>query len=321
MFVTIKNVTKTYEKEILKKVSLEVKRGDIVCLLGKSGCGKSTLLRCLAGLEEHEGEFLLNNEEMANVSPEKRPVVLMFQESLLFPHLTVLQNVTFALKMKKVSKLEQTKQGRHMLKKVGLAEYEKAYPSELSGGQKQRVSLARALMSKPDLLLLDEPFSSLDEQLKKELRPWLRQLLKKEGVTAIFVTHDQEEAKLLGDVIAVMNEGRMEQVGSATELYERPETPFVASFFSEGFVIEDRFVPLSACQLSLQAGSYEGIVNRVTMMMGQRFYEVYVEALDIHQLMASTHLLREGQKVFLSWDQAAVQPLVRKLQDDRSEKG
>lgn len=215
----------------LENVSLKIDNGEFFSLLGPSGCGKTTLLRIIAGLEtQTSGEILLAGQNVGHLPPQSRPFNMVFQKYALFPHLTVTQNIAFGLKMKKVPLEEQEKRVESMLKLVNLAGFAQRYPDTLSGGQGQRVALARALVNQPRVLLLDEPLSALDLKMREHMQTELRALQKKLGLTFIFVTHDQEEALALSDRIAVMKDGCIEQVSTPLELYERPETQFVAEF-------------------------------------------------------------------------------------------
>ncbi|MDJ0513302.1 MAG: ABC transporter ATP-binding protein, partial [Methyloceanibacter sp.] len=219
----------------LKDVTLEVEPSKILCLLGPSGCGKTTLLRIVAGVEApSSGTILLDDEEVAGpnrfVPPEKRGVGLMFQDFALFPHLTILDNVAFGLRS--LSKQEAQAEARAALKRVGLSDYESDYPHILSGGQQQRVALARAIAPRPGVVLMDEPFSGLDSQLRESMREETLAILRESRATCIVVTHDAEEAMRMGDVIALMREGRIVQMGSAPELYRAPKNIFAARTFS-----------------------------------------------------------------------------------------
>jgi len=214
-------------------VSFAVEAGEILVLLGPSGCGKTTVLRCIAGLERPDrGEIRLDGRSLLGVPPEKRGVGLVFQNYALFPHLTVAGNIAYGLRhgRYRLSRIARNKKVAELLELVGLSGYERRKPHELSEGQKQRVALARALAVEPKVLLLDEPLSALDAALRVELRRELRRILKERGTTSVYVTHDQEEALVLGDRVGVMREGKLEQVDRPQELYERPRTLFVAQF-------------------------------------------------------------------------------------------
>lgn len=221
--------------------SLTLEEGQIGCLLGPSGCGKTTVLRCIAGLEAvHAGEIRLHGESVSRPGytrpPEARRVGVVFQDYALFPHLTVEGNVGFGLRGD--SRSGRAQRVRELLEAVGMPDTGKRYPHELSGGQKQRVALARALAPRPQLLLLDEPFSNLDVELRERLSIEVRSILKDQGMTALLVTHDQHEAFAMADAVGVMRHGRLEQWDSAYNLYHRPATRFVADFVGEGVLVD-----------------------------------------------------------------------------------
>ena len=212
-------------------VSLAVRRGEIFSLLGPSGCGKTTLLRLIAGLDEPaSGTIRIHGEDMTRVPAHRRPVNLVFQHYALFPHLSVAENVGFGLRYKGLPKSAHAARVAETLALVRLDGMEKRSPSQLSGGQRQRVALARALVLKPEVLLLDEPLAALDPSLRKEVQGELKALQRQLGITFLFVTHDQDEALALSDRLAVMSQGRVEQVGTPKDVFERPETEFVARF-------------------------------------------------------------------------------------------
>ncbi|MGY4707056.1 ABC transporter ATP-binding protein [Candidatus Bipolaricaulota sp. J31] len=212
-------------------VSFAVPRGEILVLLGPSGCGKTTVLRLIAGLEAPDrGDVRIGGRSVLGLPPERRGVGLLFQSYALFPHMSVAGNVAYGLRFKGVPRRERARRVRELLELVGLAGYERRKPHELSHGQKQRVALARALAPEPEVLLLDEPLSALDAALRAELRWELRRILVEQGITSVYVTHDQEEGFALADRLGVMRAGRIEQLGPPEELYSSPKTPFVASF-------------------------------------------------------------------------------------------
>ena len=220
-------------------VSLEIAPGEFLTLLGPSGSGKTTTLMMLAGFEiPTAGEIYVDDDPIAAVPPFRRNIGMVFQNYALFPHMTVGENIAFPLQMRKVSKSEIARQTKEVLSLVGLPGYEGRYPRQLSGGQQQRIAVARALVFNPRVLLMDEPLGALDKQLRERLQLEIKALHDQLGVTIIYVTHDQEEALVMSDRIAVMNEGRIEQCGPPTELYDEPSSRFVATFIGESNFIE-----------------------------------------------------------------------------------
>ncbi|MBD8875559.1 ABC transporter ATP-binding protein [Roseibium polysiphoniae] len=233
--VSVDQVVKHYGNfTALHGVSLDIRESEFFTLLGPSGCGKTTLLRAIAGFESvSEGHILLKGEDLTGLPPHQRPVNTVFQQYALFPHMTVLENVMFGLLRKGWSKVEAVRRGQDVLDLVQLAEFAKRKPTQLSGGQQQRVALARALAPRPEVLLLDEPLSALDLKLRQSVRSELKALQRETGIAFIFVTHDQEEALTMSDRIAVMSNGRVQQIGSPKEIYEAPVNRFVADFVGE----------------------------------------------------------------------------------------
>ena len=239
MSIEIRNVHKAFGTfPALHDVGLEVPDGDLLALLGPSGSGKTTLLRIIGGLEVADrGSVLLHGEDITDKSARERNVGFVFQHYALFRHMTVAENVGYGLKVRKTPADKIRGRVKELLEMVRLDGFEGRYPGQLSGGQRQRVALARALAAEPAVLLLDEPFGALDAKVRKELRQWVRKLHEEIHVTSIFVTHDQEEAMELADRVVVMNRGRIEQMGSTHELYERPATPFVFDFLGDTNVV------------------------------------------------------------------------------------
>ncbi len=240
--LNLKNVSVAYGKNVVVEgASLALSKGEIGCFLGPSGCGKTTLLRAIAGFEPlKRGEILLNDKVVSNtdffLEPEKRNIGMVFQDFALFPHLSIADNIAFGLRQLKKS--EQKARIQQLLEMVSLDDYAKRYPHELSGGQQQRIALIRALAPKPDLLLLDEPFSSMDVDLREELAGEVRGILKQENITAILVTHDQNEAFVVADMIGVMQNGKLMQWADGYDLYHQPENAFIADFIGQGVFIE-----------------------------------------------------------------------------------
>jgi len=233
--VELRKVFKVYNGETaVRGVDLQIRSGEFFSILGPSGCGKTTTLRLVAGFETPSaGEVLVRGQSMLTVPPYQRPVNTVFQSYALFGHMTIWDNVAFSLKLKGKTKAELQDRVREALELVKMTSFAHRYPAQLSGGQQQRVALARALVNRPAVLLLDEPLGALDLKLRKEMQVELTSLQQELGMTFVMVTHDQEEALSMSDRIAVMNEGRVEQIGSPSEIYERPRTPFVADFIGE----------------------------------------------------------------------------------------
>jgi spermidine/putrescine transport system ATP-binding protein len=238
--VGLYGVTKRFGDMVaVDDVTIEVARGEFFSLLGPSGCGKTTSLRMIAGFEEpDEGRVMLTGDDIGGVPPFKRNVNTVFQSYALFPHLTVADNVAFGLRRKKIPKRDVKDRVKRYLDLVELPGYDERRPSQLSGGQQQRVALARALVNEPAVLLLDEPLGALDLKLRKQMQLELMRIQREVGVTFIYVTHDQEEALVMSDRIAVMSQGRVEQIGFPEDIYERPATRFVAGFIGTSNIIE-----------------------------------------------------------------------------------
>lgn len=239
-FLSIRGLHKRYgQTTIFTDIDCEIGKGEFVTLLGPSGCGKSTLLRCIAGLTEVDGgQILLDNQDLVPLSPQKRGIGMVFQSYALFPNMTAAQNVAFGLRMQKVGKDDSARRVQEALAMVELDQHAERYPHQLSGGQCQRVALARSLVTRPRLLLLDEPLSALDARIRKHLREQIRSIQQELGLTTIFVTHDQEEALTLSDRIFLMNAGRIVQSGDAETLYTAPVDAFAAGFIGNYNLLE-----------------------------------------------------------------------------------
>ncbi len=257
MLLELKHVSQSYSaRKVLRDLSFVLNAGDIGCLLGPSGCGKTTVLRAIAGFEPITGgEIVLNGERVSApgfiVPAEKRRIGMVFQDYALFPHLNVAANVGFGLHGQ--SRTERNKRVEELLQTVGLEGSGQAYPHELSGGQQQRVALARALAPCPNLLLMDEPFSNLDVELRERLSLEVRDIIKQQGATAIIVTHDQHEAFAMGDMIGVMHDGEIQQWDTAYNLYHLPENRFVADFVGQGVLLPGKV--LNASQVEIELGT------------------------------------------------------------------
>ena len=255
--VELRRVTKRFDDfTAVHDVSLEIESGEFLTLLGPSGCGKTTILRMLSGFETPtEGAVWLDGKDVTHVPPYERNVNQVFQSYALFPHLTVYDNIAFGLRTRGEKREELDRKVRRGIELVSLQGKEKNKPSALSGGQKQRVALARALVCEPKVLLLDEPLSALDAKLRHQMRTELKQLQRSLGMTFVFVTHDQEEALTLSDRIAVVNHGRIEQLGTAHEVYHAPSTRFVAEFIGEANILEGKVTARDGGTVTIQIGS------------------------------------------------------------------
>jgi spermidine/putrescine transport system ATP-binding protein len=242
--IEFKNIKKSFgEKVVLDDVSLSIRKGEFVTILGPSGCGKTTLLRILAGFGSADsGDVLINGENITDVPPHLRPVNTVFQRYALFPHLDVYDNIAFGLKLQKTPVDEIDKKVRKVLKMVGMTDYEDRDVESLSGGQQQRVAIARAIVNQPKVLLLDEPLAALDLKMRKDMQIELKEMHRKLGITFVYVTHDQEEALTLSDTIVVMNEGKIQQTGTPTDIYNEPQNSFVADFIGESNILNGKMI-------------------------------------------------------------------------------
>jgi sulfate/thiosulfate transport system ATP-binding protein len=277
MSIVVRNITKRFGTfTALEDVSLDVPDGSLTALLGPSGSGKSTLLRVIAGLERPDaGEVLISGEDATGLAPQKRGVGFVFQHYAAFKHMTVAKNVAFGLEVRGRPKAEVRNRVNELLRLVQLEPFANRYPAQLSGGQRQRMALARALAVEPKVLLLDEPFGALDARVRAELRDWLRRLHDEVHVTTVFVTHDQHEAMDVASRVAVMNHGRIEQVGAPRDLYENPSCEFVMSFIGLASRIGDAWIRPHDLELSTEPsdGALRGTVTRVVHLG----FEVRVE--------------------------------------------
>ena len=242
--IELSHISKAFgDKQVLDDVSLFVKKGEFVTILGPSGCGKTTLLRILAGFgTADEGEIRIGGADITDVPPHQRPVNTVFQRYALFPHLNVYDNIAFGLKLKKVKQDEIDVRVRKALKMVGMTDYEWRDVNSLSGGQQQRVAIARAIINQPQVLLLDEPLAALDLKMRKDMQMELKEMHRTLGITFVYVTHDQEEALTLSDSIVVMSEGKVQQIGTPTDIYNEPANSFVADFIGESNILNGEMV-------------------------------------------------------------------------------
>ena len=314
--IRLEQVTKTFDGHVLAvdEVTLDIEAGEFFALLGPSGCGKTTSLRMIAGFEiPDSGRVHVGGRDITDLPVHKREMGMVFQSYALFPHRTVAENVAFGLRMRDVPRADIERRVKAALALVALTGLEDRKPSQLSGGQQQRVALARALVVEPPVLLCDEPLGALDRKLRQQMQFELKELQKRLGVTLVFVTHDQEEALAMSDRIAVMNKGRIEQIGAPTEIYEKPRTKFVADFIGEINLLEERgrasalrpekirFVPPGEARAS-------GIIETSYFLGGATLYRVRAD--DGRTLLArETHAgerspRKAGDAVGLMWNDA-----------------
>ena len=273
--VELVHVTKRFgDLTAVNDISFQVPRGSFFSILGPSGCGKTTTLKTIAGFEEpDEGDVYIGGERMNNVPPNHRPVNMVFQQLALFPLMTVFDNVAFGLKMARVPKSERKERVELVLEQVGLKGLGDRKPGQLSGGQQQRVAIARCLVLNPTVLLLDEPLGALDLKLREQMKIQLKQLQHQVGTTFIYITHDQSEALVMSDRVAVMNAGRLLQVGAPDELYTNPQDPFVAAFVGENNDIQGTVTGLHGDHVTLDVGPFQiAAPVHPQMTVGSRFH-------------------------------------------------
>ena len=261
----IRNMAKKYDNgDGVENINLKVYEGEIVTFLGPSGCGKSTILRAIGGFEDVTGgDILIDGKSIVGLAPENRPTAMVFQSYNLWPHMTIYENLAFGLKLRKVPKKTMDEDIKKILELVSMSGSEKKYPSQLSGGQQQRIAIARSLLLKPSLLLLDEPFSALDAKIRQQMREELKRIQSELGITVIFVTHDQEEAMAVSHRIVVMNKGKFDQVGTPDEIYDYPATLHVASFIGEMNFIKQDGVTLAVRPEDLTGTEEKGDMQEV----------------------------------------------------------
>jgi sulfate transport system ATP-binding protein len=308
MGISVEGASKRFgDFQALNDVSIDVPNGSLTALLGPSGSGKSTLLRAIAGLETLDGgRVVIDDEDVSRKPTQKREVGFVFQHYAAFKHMTVFENVGFGLKIRKWDKAKIADRVHELLRLVQLDGLADRYPSQLSGGQRQRMALARALAVEPQVLLLDEPFGALDAKVRKDLRVWLRNLHDEMHVTTIFVTHDQEEAMDVAGQLVVMNEGRVEQSGTADELYEQPATEFVMSFVGEVNRLGEHYVRPHDMTVGLDRdeGAEEAMVQRIVALGFEvRVEFVLADGTEVWAQLTRAELqkleLREGQIAYL----------------------
>ena len=306
--LSLENIEKSFDGEkILKNISLDIGRGEFITLLGSSGCGKTTTIRIIAGLETPDGgKVVLNGKDITALAPEKRDVNTVFQNYALFPHMNVEKNIGYGLRLKKMSQNEIKNEVKNALSLVQLEGFEKRNPSQLSGGQKQRVAIARAVVNKPSVLLLDEPLGALDLMLRRQMQTELKKLQKALGITFIYITHDQEEALNMSSRIVVMRNGKIEQTGTPSEVYDTPKTAFVAEFVGGANLYKEgeKIFAIRSEHVRLGVGDYAGVVTENSFMAG--ISKVKVRLRD-GQEITSSHMgmnidLNIGDEISVGWD-------------------
>ena len=296
----LKEIKKSFTEgeAVLDNISLEISKGEFITLLGSSGCGKTTTLRIIAGLEQPDaGSVWLDGREVTGLEPNQRDVNTVFQNYALFPHMNVAENIGYGLKLKKVPKSEIRKKVSQMLELVQLKGYEKRKPSELSGGQKQRVAIARALVNNPKVLLLDEPLGALDLQLRRAMQIELKHLQKKLGITFIYITHDQEEAINMSDRIAVMRDGRIEQIGTPDEIYNHPKTSYVATFVGNANILHGVAESIQGENAIVKIGNDRVIVKLETSQQDTRAKQYLAAGEKVTLAVRSENILLQETAV------------------------
>jgi putative spermidine/putrescine transport system ATP-binding protein len=305
-FLSLEGLSKRFGTHVaVDGLTLGVEKGEFVSLLGPSGCGKTTTLQMIAGfVEPTSGAIRLEDRDLLAVKPARRGLGIVFQSYALFPHMTVAENVGFGLEMQGVPAAERVRRVGETLELVGLAKFAARYPRQLSGGQQQRVALARALVIRPQILLLDEPLSNLDAKLREEMQIELRQIQRTVGTTTILVTHDQAEAMALSDRLVVMNHGRAEQIGPPHEAYERPATPFVASFLGRTNLVAGATVRPE--KISFAAAGLAGKVRTRIFQGNHWLYQVETADGLVTVIRQNTGeaMPAEGEGVHLAWGKA-----------------
>lgn len=295
IIVKLDNVSKNFDKvKVVKNINLNIKDGEFLTILGPSGCGKTTILKMIAGFfNPTEGHIYIDGEDIAKLEPHQIPVNTIFQNHALFPHLNVRKNIEFGLKMKKVPKNKRTIEVNKMLKLVKLDKLDNRLPIQLSGGQKQRVAIARALVNHPKVLLLDEPLSSLDLKLKKEMMLELKKIKQNLGITFIYVTHDQEEALTMSDRIVIINKGKIEQIDTPVNIYNYPKTKFVADFIGESNLLKGIITKIDNNIATIKIGNIEVLaLNQINKVNDNVYLLIRPEQLKITKTKPNNQFLK-----------------------------
>lgn len=309
MYLELRGLNKSFQRSrAVKDLSLTVGQGEMISLLGPSGCGKTTTLKMIGGFcLPDSGDIFLDGEDITSMAPERRPTATVFQSYALFPHMSVMENVTYGLKFKGIDKDRRTSMGREMLEKVGLPGSGNKGIHQLSGGEQQRVALARSLVIQPKVLLLDEPLSNLDAKLRVKMRAEIRRIQRELGITAVYVTHDQEEAMALSDRIAVMEKGSIVQIGTPQEVYGKPSTPFVADFIGRSNVIlsPEGYISVHPedVVISDEKGDMEGIITDRQYKGAMTTYFIVVGELELEADLPSrsNQTWEKGSRVRVSF--------------------
>ena len=298
--ITLKNLTKRFGNVLaVDNLNLAIEKGSFTVLLGPSGCGKTTTLRLIAGFDEpDQGEIYLRDKLLNKVPAHKRGVAMVFQSYALFPHMNVFHNVAYGLKLRKKNRREIKEKVKEVLSLLGMEGLENRFPHQLSGGQQQRVAVARALALEPEVLLMDEPLSNLDAKLRVSVRTELKDLQRRIGITTVYVTHDQEEAISIADKIAVMKDGRLQQIGNPWEIYHRPANQFVASFIGMANLLEGTVTKLSQALVEIDLGGYELVIHNqdYALTVGQKvLLDIRPESIGISKMRpAQEHNILKG---------------------------
>ena len=283
--VEFKNVTKAFgDVQAVRNLNFSIEKGQLVTLLGPSGCGKTTTLRLIAGLEMvTEGHIFIGDKEVTKISASDRDVSMVFQSYALFPHMTVMQNVSYGLTMSRLSKQEVKEKSQSGLKLVGLSGFGERLPSELSGGQQQRVAVARALVLEPEVLLFDEPLSNLDAKLRRRVREEIRELQQELGLTTVYVTHDQEEALAVSDRIIVMNEAVIAQEGAPRQLYEEPVNLFVSDFIGDANLVKSTILEIDGPNAEVDIGGIQVRLPHRGLIPGDAMAAIRPQSICLHE--------------------------------------